>query len=1421
MSNTQEQIDIINIKINDINLKILENQVNIQGNRQVAEEARESAFRAVYEAHEAYEKANQYTDTKIASLRTELNTNIFNTGESSTEASKDYADDKIKDSDEKFRNDWYGWYQDLDQTVKDGIQSVEEINEWVDNTINEELPLIKSEIQTAIDDNINTANELREESLLSRQEITEMSSRWRSIGDEIERTKEKVLEMDYSVYERTTEIYNNISVEYEGRFAGFESKITVAAGEIGAVADRVDTLNVKHGELEAEVQTLERAMIEGDEALANQIVSLSVGTNTQFDPLKIWHYDSDAEGWTNAVWEDGYIRQANSNALKVDIRNLALDNQKYRQIRMRIKKDPDAVFVGRLSYIYINENTPNLVTFDEPTILDGFGEITLNLDWSKRVKEIYLTLFDWDNSPTGSYVYLDWFTIGRPAPGASTASLNQEIQARIDGDSANARRIDVIDTQFNSLDGKVTAQGRAISGIQSEISDLEDQFTTTNSAITDLSSRIDTVDGKTTVNSQAITGINNKITIIDGNIDSISNQITDLNAEIEDKASSSALSSLTSRVTDNEEGISSLGSRIDSLNNEIENIGSNEVIQGINSRLNAHDGRITSNTNSITSINQDITTLNDSKASNTAVDNLTSRVTANEDSITVLNSSTTSLRSDLTSTTNATNKAQRDAEEAQALAGTKGKVIIQNAEPSVSDRYERNLWINTTGGANTPMRWDGSAWSEVTDKAAKDAQRAANDALRILPDKASVTSVNNLTTRVSEAEGRINANGQAITSIKSEINKGSEYTDYFNYKDNTELKDVGNWIRLAGVQAEIWQSFVGWEPTGMGKNLRAGDLGVSSYSLMMKKTDTVYEPDVVYKITARIRRHTGTSRSIIGIRCFDKDDVYVRAVTLISTDTTINQNRWETVTAFFSTSGKRTSSLGSTLEDPTKVVRDFAYFNVQIGLNYDQSQQGRTVVDYVTLEMVSDASGQAEAITKLESDVSLIDGQVTSMASAITSISAGSGTDLNSALFRMQTVSGISGYSRISMEARASKSSVWKAAGMTIHVPSNTARPSQIVMKSDQFFITGDNEDNETGIISPFYISDGMTYIDNAVIKDGDIHANLLTIDGRLELKDRNSGFSLGKKSLNDPEVGMYIGVGDTRDSFGVNIGRHDSKGYQQLRMTKELGLKLVNPSVFQTSTVDIDSVIYSTNGTYNLKKQVVDISLVGGGRAGRDGGVGTATIVRLYDGTVLKNTWRSEGATHRSPTMSGQDSILGKGGLGGRQPPSSDGGFGAGGGVLKRSVGGGASQGVIINQLDLSGYTDPKLQITCGVGGHPGTWTGRGGHGACQVTYTAVGSEIPVYSLPTIPTNEGIFQTTGGYGNSIFPNLVRGLWVIDAVDDGVLSFRSYWGGELINIVGPISNFVFLAEIRPVVAASPGNGRNPASFKYRFYKMGN
>lgn len=96
----------------------------------------------------------------------------------------------------------------------------------------------------------------------------------------------------------------------------------------------------------------------------------------------------------------------------------------------------------------------------------------------------------------------------------------------------------------------------------------------------------------------------------------------------------------------------------------------------------------------------------------------------------------------------AARKANTAAAAAAGVANGKADVLIQSTAPATSMRKASTLWIDTTGGANTPKRWNGSAWVAVTDKAATDAANAAvkaNDAAKTAQstaDKAQTAAAN-------------------------------------------------------------------------------------------------------------------------------------------------------------------------------------------------------------------------------------------------------------------------------------------------------------------------------------------------------------------------------------------------------------------------------------------------------------------------------------------------------------------------------------------------------------------------------------------------------------------------------------------------------------------------------------------------------
>lgn len=139
-----------------------------------------------------------------------------------------------------------------------------------------------------------------------------------------------------------------------------------------------------------------------------------------------------------------------------------------------------------------------------------------------------------------------------------------------------------------------------------------------------------------------------------------------------------------------------------------------------------------------------------SDASNAKTDAANAKTTAaNASSVaTQAKATADSAAQSATDAANAAQKANTAAAAAAGVANSKADVLIQGTAPDTSMRKASTLWIDTTNGANTPKRWNGSAWVAVTDKAATDAANAAvkaNDAAKTAQataDNASTAAAN-------------------------------------------------------------------------------------------------------------------------------------------------------------------------------------------------------------------------------------------------------------------------------------------------------------------------------------------------------------------------------------------------------------------------------------------------------------------------------------------------------------------------------------------------------------------------------------------------------------------------------------------------------------------------------------------------------
>lgn len=153
--------------------------------------------------------------------------------------------------------------------------------------------------------------------------------------------------------------------------------------------------------------------------------------------------------------------------------------------------------------------------------------------------------------------------------------------------------------------------------------------------------------------------------------------------------------------------------------------------------------------------------------------------------------------------------AMQAAQAASDAAGGKGKVIYGNVAPAVADRLAQNLWIDTTGGANTPKRWNGTAWIVVTDKAATDAAAAA----------ATAQSTANNAVAAIQAEQSVRANETghlgALYSVRMQLSQGGQQVVGGFALSGTSNGTAGPTIDFGVMANSFWIAAPAGSPAGV------------------------------------------------------------------------------------------------------------------------------------------------------------------------------------------------------------------------------------------------------------------------------------------------------------------------------------------------------------------------------------------------------------------------------------------------------------------------------------------------------------------------------------------------------------------------------------------------------------------------------
>nr|WP_257301565.1 DUF1983 domain-containing protein [Klebsiella pneumoniae] len=552
----------------------------------------------------------------------------------------------------------------VNKTITDEITSV---NEALDSGLaqaNKGVQEAKSAVADA-NKQIATVNKSLTDSITQvRQSVTDTAAEINATIDlEIARVSKTLADGDaalnaqiktaenglkQSLSQVNTTLTNAVKQETADRIADVNAKAAQAADELLAATQGI----------EASIESLSEAVTSGDENLARQISQIAAGTGEQFDSLEIWYFDKDAEGWTEddngytpmSVTSDGWLKANNSTSTCRSPNGLTIDAHAYRFIKMRIKKVGSPTWNAKMFWIGADEtgwNAGRSVVISEPEYDDkGIAILTLHdIEWRdsttiRRFRFDFTTGQDADN-----YLLFDWIAVGRPAPGASTAALQ-----------------DVRSTLSNALTAEAQARSTLAAQMRGSYEGSDLDKVTSGLLYQEKTARVTAISAEVKARESLQTQFNDNKAAVSGELSSLTTEqsaqasrIGGLETSLGKKADAAALTSLTQKVEQQGATLTSQGAALTSLTNRVGQTetglaGTNEALSGLQSVVTQQGDRITSQGQSITKLTSDLGTTNSAlakKAEAAAVTALTQQVEQNGRDIRSNTDSITSLSNQL------------------------------------------------------------------------------------------------------------------------------------------------------------------------------------------------------------------------------------------------------------------------------------------------------------------------------------------------------------------------------------------------------------------------------------------------------------------------------------------------------------------------------------------------------------------------------------------------------------------------------------------------------------------------------------------------------------------------------------------------------------------------------------------------------
>ncbi|HHQ6220731.1 DUF1983 domain-containing protein [Klebsiella pneumoniae] len=535
--------------------------------------------------------------------------------------------------------------QDIDASAKSITADVDGKISAVNKTITDELTSVNESLDSGLAQANKGIQEAKSAVADANQQIAILSKSLAD-GDAALNAQIKTAEngLKQSLSQVNTTLTNAVKQETADRIADVNAKAAQAADELLAATQGI----------EASIESLTQVMKSADENLAREMSSLAAGANIQFDSQVIWHFNNQTtEGWTGSagvpgVSQDGWLRPADSatDPYITSPGGLAVDGAAYRFIMLRFRKTGKPVWAGEIRWVSAGENFNNTKRYivAEPEYADGVATLTVrDIPWTGNIDRIRLDLTNQQDA--SNFIEFDWIAVGRPAPGASTAALQ-----------------DVRSTLSNALTAEAQARSTLAAQMRGSYEGSDLEKVTSGLLYQEKTARVTAISAEVKARESLQTQFNDNKAAVSGELSSLTTEqsaqasrIGGLETSLGKKADATALTSLTQKVEQQGATLTSQGTALTSLTNRVGQTetglaGTNEALSGLESTVTQQGDRITSQGQSITKLTSDLGTTNAAlakKAEASAVTALTQQVEQNGQDIRSNTDSITSLSNQL------------------------------------------------------------------------------------------------------------------------------------------------------------------------------------------------------------------------------------------------------------------------------------------------------------------------------------------------------------------------------------------------------------------------------------------------------------------------------------------------------------------------------------------------------------------------------------------------------------------------------------------------------------------------------------------------------------------------------------------------------------------------------------------------------